>query len=944
LKKVIIFFFFCLSILLAEAQNTYWQQTADFNISVTLNDKEHSLTGFEKITYTNNSPDTLHFIWFHLWPNAYKNDKTAFTDQQLENGSTRFYFSSAEEKGYINKLDFKVDNQTAQLEDHPHHIDIAKLLLPTPLLPGKEITITTPFYVKLPYNFSRGGYDGQSYQCTQWYPKPAVYDKQGWHAMPYLDQGEFYSEFGKYEVSITIPQNYVVAATGVLQSSAEKEWLHSRSNFDWQPVIQKEKTIYGPIKKSVQNFPASVSTTKTLTFVQDKVHDFAWFADKRFIVNTDTCVLASGKKIDVYSYYTPSEKENWKYALQYSKEALRYYSNKVGEYPYSVVHAVQGPSSFGGGMEYPTITVISPTNSKKELEVTIVHEIGHNWFYGILGTDERKNPWMDEGMNSFYEETYLLEKYGPSSKIPQIFYETKVVAKTDQPIADSSTAFTATNYYLSAYYKAAEWMRYAEQMVGGANFQNAMQQYFTQWQFRHPQPTDFKRVLEEITHKNLDSLFSYLYSKGTLPNQQRRNLKVALTISPKSIAGYLKKPVKNLITISPILAANVYDKLMLGLVATNLKLPPSKFNFLAAPMYATGTKQLNGLGGLWYSVVPNTIFKRIDIGLTGATFTANTFKNNDGQEANLRFIKVVPSLRFNLKESSPRSTVNRFIELKSFLIKEEGLQFYRDTIRTPVDTIVTTKFNVNSERNTINQLRLVVENYRALYPYKGELKVEQGKDFIKAGFTGNYFFNYVKGGGLSVRLFGGKFFYTSPKTINQQFSTDRYHINMTGANGNEDYTYSDYFIGRNKFEGFSSQQIMERDGAFKVRTDLLADKVGKTDDWLVAANFSTTIPKSINPLSVLPFNVPLKLFADIGTYADAWKKDAGLDRFVFAAGLQLSIFKETINIYLPLLYSSIYKDYILSTIPKQGRLWKKLSFSINISNFSFGKVDKNLIF
>jgi hypothetical protein len=277
--------------------------------------------------------------------------------------------------------------------------------------------------------------------------------------------------------------------------------------------------------------------------------------------------------------------------------------------------------------------------------------------------------------------------------------------------------------------------------------------------------------------------------------------------------------------------------------------------------------------------------------------------------------------------------VNRFIELKSFLIKEEGLQFYRDTIRTPVDTIVTTKFNVNSERNTINQLRLVVENYRALYPYKGELKVEQGKDFIKAGFTGNYFFNYVKGGGLSVRLFGGKFFYTSPKTIN-----------MTGANGNEDYTYSDYFIGRNKFEGFSSQQIMERDGAFKVRTDLLADKVGKTDDWLVAANFSTTIPKSINPLSVLPFNVPLKLFADIGTYADAWKKDAGLDRFVFAAGLQLSIFKETINIYLPLLYSSIYKDYILSTIPKQGRLWKKLSFSINISNFSFGKVDKNLIF
>src|SRR5205807_2385230 len=146
---------------------------------VSLNDKEKTLDAFEKITYINNSPDTLTYIWFHLWPNAYKNDRTAFSDQLLENGNTNFYFSSKEQKGYINRLGFKVDGVTAKTEDHPQYIDVVKLLLPLPLLPNQQITITTPFHVKLPFNFSRGGYDKESFQITQWYPKPAVYDHKG---------------------------------------------------------------------------------------------------------------------------------------------------------------------------------------------------------------------------------------------------------------------------------------------------------------------------------------------------------------------------------------------------------------------------------------------------------------------------------------------------------------------------------------------------------------------------------------------------------------------------------------------------------------------------------------------------------------------------------------------------------------------------------------------
>jgi len=190
-----LFFILSLSFSKSFCQSNYFQQFLNYKIDVTLNDAENTLDGFEIIEYTNNSSDTLQYIWFHLWPNAFKNDQTAFSEQLLKLGRTDFYFTDESKKGYINRLDFKVNNISAVLEDDSLYIDIGKLILPSPLLPGQTIAISTPFHVKIPFNFSRGGYVDKSYQITQWYPKPAVYDKKGWHPMPYLDQGEFYSEF-----------------------------------------------------------------------------------------------------------------------------------------------------------------------------------------------------------------------------------------------------------------------------------------------------------------------------------------------------------------------------------------------------------------------------------------------------------------------------------------------------------------------------------------------------------------------------------------------------------------------------------------------------------------------------------------------------------------------------------------------------------------------------
>ncbi|MBK8521493.1 MAG: M1 family metallopeptidase [Chitinophagaceae bacterium] len=939
MKKLLLFAFtFCL-LPIAYCQFPYWQQQVNYKIDVTLNDADHTLDGFVKMDYHNNSPDTLYFIWIHLWPNAFKNDKTAFTDQDLENGSTDFYFSNADKRGYINRLDFKVNGELAKTTDHPQHQDIVKLILPKPIAPNSTAKIETPFHVKLPYNFSRGGHIDQAYQITQWYPKPAVYDRKGWHPMPYVDQGEFYAEFGNYEVQITLPDNYVVAATGDLQNESEMQWLKNRKPFTREPKAKKQpQQKKKVIEESIT--PAS-RKTKTLQYQQNNVTDFAWFADKTYTVKTDTLQLPSGKIITTNAFYYSENKENWNNSIAMIKRAILTKSKWLGEYPYNIVSVVDGGN--GGGMEYPTITLLDDGGSEKMLDFVINHEVGHNWFQAILGTHERTHPWMDEGMNTYYDNRYSLQQYGTANldiiqtrskfinnrvpdDIQHLLLQTVIGVKKDQPIETTSEKFSAFNYNMVAYIKAGDWMKLLEEELGKETFDKAMQEYYKRWQFKHPYPEDFKKVVEEVSGKNLDATFSLLNKKGALKNPaSKKDIRFASFFSLKETDKH------HYIFASPAIGYNFYDKFMIGALVHNYTLPLTKFQFLVAPLYATKSKQLNGMGRASYTFYPGGNGQKFEVAVAGATFSGDNYTDSTNTTRAQRFSKIVPSLKYVFANKNPRSSITKFIQWKTFLIQEQGLLFTRDTVNQ-VDVIT-----YPTESRYVNQLQFVIENNRVLYPYKGALQVEQGEGFARLAFTGNYFFNYAKRGGMDVRLFAGKFFYLGDKTFIKQFETDRYHLNMTGPKGNEDYTYSNYFVGRNEFEKFPSQQIMIRDGGFKVRTDYLSNKIGKTDDWLVALNFTSTIPKIINPFAVLPFKLPIKLFVDIGTYAEAWKKNAPTGRFVYDAGLQLSLFSNTVNIYIPLLYSKEYKDYFKSTITEK-RFLKNIAFSIDLQNISLKKL------
>ncbi len=936
----LVIFFYCLSPV-ARSQSSYWQQEVNYKIDVTLNDIDHTLDGFVKMEYSNHSPDTLHFIWIHLWNNAYKNDKTAFTDQVLENGSTRFYFSNAEERGYINRLDFRVNTLSVRTEDHPQHQDIIKLLLNDPLPPNGTIKIETPFHVKLPAIFSRGGHEGNTYQVTQWFPKPAVYDRKGWHPMPYLDQGEFYDEFGNYEVQITLPEDYVVAATGELQTEKEKQWLKNRKQP--APAAKKKKPVAGIKTKTVVTRPVPAKT-KTLVFTQNKVHDFAWFADKNFVIKKDTLRLPSGRTINVAAYYYDKNAGNWGNCLTMIKRAISTKSNWLGEYPYNIVSVVDGGN--GGGMEYPTITVLDDGGSEKMLDFVINHEVGHNWFQGILGSNERTHPWMDEGMNTYYDNRYSLQQYGntnldilPSKRkfinnrlpedIQQTLLQTIIGVKKDQPIETVSEKFNLLNYNSIAYTKTGAWMKQLEAELGKPLFDSCMKEYYRRWQFKHPYPEDFKILVEELSGRNLDASFSLLNKKGALAKTtNRKNIRLAAFFSMKETSKH------NYVFASPAIAYNFYDKIMLGALFHNYTLPLNKFQFVVAPLYATKSKRLAGLARLAYTWYPGNNGQKVELALAGSSFSGDNFIDSANVIHPQRFSKIVPSLKFVFANKNPRSTITKFIQWKTFFIKEQGLLFTRDTANQ-IDIITFPTID-----RYINQLRFVLENNRALYPYRGEFNIEQGDGFARAGFTGNYFFNYPKGGGLDLRVFAGKFFYLGDKTFLKQFETDPYQLNMTGPKGYEDYTYSNYFIGRSEFDHFSSQQIMIRDGGFKVRTDLLSSKIGKTDNWLMAANFTSTIPNAVNPLSVLPFRLPLKIFLDIGTYAEAWKKNAATGKFIYDAGLQLSLFRNVLNIYIPILYSKEYRDYYRSTMVETGikRLVKTVSFSIDIQNLNLRRM------
>ena len=683
-----------------------WQQQVSYHIEVELDDVAHQLQANLSLKYTNNSNDTLEAIYFHLWPNAYKNTNTAFAKQQLENGDLEFQYSTEEDKGFIDELNFISSGKVLQWAYDKKYIDVAKVTLAMPLAPGKTVVIETPFVVKIPKVFSRLGHDDQDYYITQWYPKPAVYDVNGWNVMPYLNQGEFYSEFGDFTVSISLADNYVVAATGELQTASE--------------IAFNSKRIDYPLKLAGDSVLPSSKTKKTIVYKADNVHDFAWFASKNFNIKESTVEINKKKITTRVVAYDPLEIH-----LIHIATALNYYSENVGMYPYSHATVVNGELKAGGGMEYPMITLCDVMS-----EEVIVHEVGHNWFYGILGNNERSYPWMDESINSFYDSRATAAD-GASSKtndltsnVMNYLVKDNVLRNEHQAIAGHSADFTSINYGVSVYGIGSNAFSHLHAYLGDAKFKKAMQAYYEEWKFRHPLPDDMKVSFEKTLSEDFSWFFNDLLEsnkvldyklkkKGTkvlLKNkgsvkapmpvefqngEQKKTLwavaapgqtvelvppfasYTSITIDPnrntldlfpdndkwkKSIAikpfiGADQKGVKEIYAL-PALGWNYYDKWMLGAAIHNYAFSNKALQYHVVPLYSFDSKQLNGLAKVSYTKSQKGLGAYTEYALEGQRFSWSQLGYNE-----FSYHKVNPKITFHLAKSRLRSPISKEVSI-----------------------------------------------------------------------------------------------------------------------------------------------------------------------------------------------------------------------------------------------------------------------------------------
>lgn len=998
-------FFICLSFQLFSQQN-YFQQEVNYKIDVSLHDETHELSAFEKIEYINNSNTALTYIYFHLWPNAYKNNGTALAKQLLSLGETTMYFARPEDLGYIDSLNFMIDGKPARWEYDKEHIDICKLYLDEPLNSWDTITITTPFHVKLPSAaISRLGHIGQAYAITQWYPKPAVFDKYGWHQMPYLNQGEFYSEFGSFDVSITLPKNYLLAATGDrIDEPEEEEWLASR-------VAETEKMIADKTYSSDNSFPPSSTIFKTIRFKQYRVHDFAWFADKRFHVLKGKVYLPySGNTVDSWAFFTNNEPKLWSNALEYINDATAFYSELNGDYPYNHVTAVDGTISAGGGMEYPNITIIGESNDAFTLETTIMHEVGHNWYYGILGSNEREFAFMDEGLNSFYEMRYIRTKY-PEKTLASIIgkdstfkffglnkfrhkaqYEFSYLLaarkNTDQPIMTPAQYFTNYNYGAIVYSKSAITFDYLMNYVGREKFDEAMKFYNEQWKFKHPYPEDLIKTLQYyfnadlnwfvadllvtkkkidykiLKHKQFEDRSHAILIKnvkkvsapvsvsglkdgrlvgtvwyngipdktkrviefppseidefridygGFIPEINRKNnamrtrglFKKAEPLK-LSFAGSIDNPRYNQLNYLPIAGYNTHNKFMLGCALYNYSFLQKKVEFTLAPMYAFGTRTPVGFAEIAWNILPRkTWIRQITLSSKAKTFAYQRYDASYLNDAygthfnsqDLNYYKLAGTADVEFKKKNPLSKISQHIGYTTNVLMTDNIS----TEVSPTSIVLTNALNTT----IINNLYYTLENKRVINPFYAIIGAQHNDRFVKLSGEIDYALTFAKNNSLDIRLFAGTFAYKA-----DNFYED-YRFRMSGYSGSQDYLYDYNYIGRNEINGLPFAQFVEGDGAFKTFTYL-----GQSSKWLLALNLKSPTVKKI----------PLRLFVDIG--ASEFNEGMLKQRVLYDAGINICLWKNIFEVYIPVLYSSDIKTN-LKAIGKDN-FFDTIRFTLNL--------------
>ncbi len=500
----------------------YWQNAADYKLDVSLDDKNHTVSGSVTINYTNNSPETLDFIWLYLEQNRFTEDSRGTLTTPVQ-GSR---YSGDVEGGYeLSNVSAKTKTGTSSkyiITDTRMQLWLDKPLAAK----GGEVTITMNFKYKIPVEgMDRMGRlevnDGTIYALAQWYPRVAVFDDVlGWNTDPYLGAGEFYCEYGNYDVKITAAADQTVVCSGVLQNP--KDVLTKEQQDRWAKAEKSDKTVYIIKPEEVGTPKAHLKTKGTLTwhFKMENTRDVAWAASKAFIWDAAKMNLGEGKTGLAQSVYPKeSDGENaWSRSTEFSKASVEFYSNNYYPYPY---HTAINVAASVGGMEYPAVSFCHYQSKGEDLWGVTDHEFGHNWFPMIVGSNERRYAWMDEGLNIFINhystEAFNNGEFPTRSSSPRslIGYLTMDSREGIDTYPDMTNA---RNLAYTAYYKpAAGLYLLREYILKPERFDNAFKSYIETWAYKHPQPNDFFNHIENVVGEDLSWFWKgWFYGNGNI--------------------------------------------------------------------------------------------------------------------------------------------------------------------------------------------------------------------------------------------------------------------------------------------------------------------------------------------------------------------------------------------------------------------------------------------
>jgi hypothetical protein len=467
--------------------SSYWQQHVNYDMDIDMDVDSGKYKGKQNLVYTNNSPDALNKVYYHLFFNAFQpGSEMDIRLQSIQDPDGRMVTNVGTKENPIiksrisslkpNEIGFIKVNKLTQngvVVSHETVGTVLEVTLNQPILPGEKVTFNMDFDAQVPLQIRRSGRDnaeGVALSMSQWYPKLAEYDFEGWHADPYIGR-EFHGVWGDFNVTLHIDKNYVVGGSGYQQGDA---------------VIKGNK--------------------KTLKFNAPNVHDFTWAADPDF--KHDTMQVPNGPLLHFY-YKKDLEAtylENWKNLQPKTVELMEYFSDKVGDYPYKQYSVIQGGD---GGMEYAMCTLITGKRKFGSLVGVTAHELAHSWFQFLLASNESKHEWMDEGFTSYISHNAMNEimkegKTNPNSGGYNGYYYLVKTGKEQPQTTHSDRYHSNMAYGIAAYNKGEVFLAQLAYVIGKENLDNTLKKYFTDFSFKHPRPIDIIRSAEKVSGLELD--------------------------------------------------------------------------------------------------------------------------------------------------------------------------------------------------------------------------------------------------------------------------------------------------------------------------------------------------------------------------------------------------------------------------------------------------------